>query len=69
MLLLIASPSSSKDVEGDDQHHYITLFDDHSKGDGVMMAPHSILKRRAERERETAMNPYSFQVQELKWME
>lgn len=47
MLLLIAR--QLEEVEGDEDHHYITLFEDYPKGERVLIAPRSIMRMRVER--------------------
>lgn len=44
--LPMAIPPVLEDIEGDDKHQYIPVVNDHHEGEGVMMAPHSVLRMR-----------------------
>lgn len=43
------APTAFKDLEGDEDHHYVTLFENNLKGDSVLIAPISVLHMRIER--------------------
>lgn len=44
------TPSAFKELEGNEEHHYLSLFDNHPKGEGVLIGRRSILKLKIERE-------------------
>lgn len=42
--LLLSFPPPFKDTKEDENHQYLTLFDDNSEGEGVLITSHSILR-------------------------
>lgn len=47
--LLLGASISFKGMDKDDHHNYPTLFDDHLKGEGVLISPHPVLRMRIEK--------------------
>lgn len=48
--LPLTIPSAFKELEGNEDHHYLSLFNDHPKGEGVLIGPCSILRLKIARE-------------------
>lgn len=42
--LPLSTPPPFEDTEEDENRNYVTLFDDHLEGDGLLIIHHSILR-------------------------
>lgn len=47
--LPLSTPPPCEDTEDDKNHEYLSLFDKHTKGEGLLIAPRSILRMRVKK--------------------